>query len=194
MPYKEPEKRRDASRRSYRKNLEINRKRNRKYALAYYYKNKTKILTNLMAKYHSRTPMEVESQKQKRRKWLSAQSEQQRIYRKCYLTNNPHIRQAYLQRNRAKLVAEAARRRSLKQSAEGRFCAHDIKALYIRQFGLCFYCAIPLGDKYDVDHKIPLIKGGSTWPSNLALTCDFCNSSKGAKTEGWYQHWAHYQG
>jgi 5-methylcytosine-specific restriction endonuclease McrA len=45
----------------------------------------------------------------------------------------------------------------------------------------CAYCAKKLGTAYDVDHIVPLSKGGSNWPANLQLTCGTCNNRKHAK-------------
>ena len=43
----------------------------------------------------------------------------------------------------------------------------------------CYICdeLIEMGDRH-VDHIIPLIKGGSSTPSNLAVACSHCNMSK----------------
>jgi 5-methylcytosine-specific restriction endonuclease McrA len=37
-----------------------------------------------------------------------------------------------------------------------------------------------LKDGYQIDHIVPLSKGGSNWPRNIQLTCRFCNHSKRA--------------
>ena len=46
----------------------------------------------------------------------------------------------------------------------------------------CYLCGklIPLGHRH-VDHIVPLSKGGAHRSSNLAVACDICNDSKGAK-------------
>jgi 5-methylcytosine-specific restriction endonuclease McrA len=46
----------------------------------------------------------------------------------------------------------------------------------------CYLCGelIPMGHRH-VDHIRPVSKGGAHRPSNLAVTCDRCNESKGAK-------------
>ncbi|KKK50203.1 hypothetical protein LCGC14_3127360 [marine sediment metagenome] len=54
----------------------------------------------------------------------------------------------------------------------------------------CFYCGKPLtGQTLTADHLIPLIKGGSNWPSNLVPACKPCNSSKHSKTLSEFLTW-----
>jgi 5-methylcytosine-specific restriction endonuclease McrA len=36
--------------------------------------------------------------------------------------------------------------------------------------------------KFHVDHKTPLSRGGSNWPSNIVCACAECNMKKNAKT------------
>ena len=48
----------------------------------------------------------------------------------------------------------------------------------------CEYCRSPLQyspASFSLDHVIPLARGGTTEPSNLALACQGCNSRKHAK-------------
>lgn len=49
------------------------------------------------------------------------------------------------------------------------------------QRGLCVACRNDLTDKYEIDHIIPLAKGGLHTDANLQLLCPSCNRSKGAK-------------
>jgi len=44
----------------------------------------------------------------------------------------------------------------------------------------CFYCDKVLRlNNYNIDHKIPLCRGGNNEPANLVLTCGDCNDKKG---------------
>ncbi len=45
--------------------------------------------------------------------------------------------------------------------------------------GKCAYCLTSIEKRYHIDHVIPLTRGGSNWPMNLALACVRCNTSKG---------------
>ncbi len=70
---------------------------------------------------------------------------------------------------------------SRRSAAAGSYSRTDVDRLFQQQDGKCAYCSCKLR-RFHVDHIIPLARGGSNWPDNLALACTFCNLSKGAKT------------
>jgi 5-methylcytosine-specific restriction endonuclease McrA len=71
-----------------------------------------------------------------------------------------------------------------KRGADGKFTAADIRALGEHQNWRCAnpLCACDLTNGYDIDHQMPLSRGGSNWPTNLQLLCGSCNRRKGALT------------
>jgi 5-methylcytosine-specific restriction endonuclease McrA len=69
-----------------------------------------------------------------------------------------------------------------KRGAEGHYTRHDVNSLMEKQHGLCAWCSKGIRDEYDVDHMMPLKRGGSNWPANLQLLCPPCNRRKGALT------------
>jgi 5-methylcytosine-specific restriction endonuclease McrA len=71
-------------------------------------------------------------------------------------------------------------RRGREVNAEGSYSRSDVEQKFKDQNGLCFYCHIPL-EKYEIDHFIPLVRGGSNWPDNIVLACPKCNNRKGKK-------------
>lgn len=80
-----------------------------------------------------------------------------------------------------------------KAGAEGTFDEADLRIIFADQEGVCYYCAVRFGEdiRSTVDHKQPLSKNGSNWPSNLCLACKSCNSSKCDKTEA--QFWKYLE-
>ncbi len=50
--------------------------------------------------------------------------------------------------------------------------------LYTRQDGLCYLCNAELGSSFEIDHVIPLIRGGTNKLSNLRACCRHCNRVK----------------
>jgi len=89
-------------------------------------------------------------------------------------------RAAHPERLRAHNRISRQRRRARAKTAEGRYTSDDLAALYQAQAGLCAYCGLSLPATYHVDHKMPLVRGGTHWPDNLCLACERCNKRKGA--------------
>jgi 5-methylcytosine-specific restriction endonuclease McrA len=72
------------------------------------------------------------------------------------------------QTNPDKVNAKNQRRRARKRNAPG--------------YGnKCLYCGTE--ENLHIEHRIPLARGGSNHPANLAPACQSCNSSKHTKTE-----------
>tara|TARA_B100000401_G_C52616325_1_gene629153 strand:- start:337 stop:774 length:438 start_codon:yes stop_codon:yes gene_type:complete len=61
--------------------------------------------------------------------------------------------------------------------------------LYGKANGHCRYCNAALGKDAEVDHAIPLTRGGTHEMSNLDLICPGCNGNKHAKTPEEYVLW-----
>jgi 5-methylcytosine-specific restriction endonuclease McrA len=74
-------------------------------------------------------------------------------------------------------------KRARRRHAPGHFRPDDLDHLYVAQQGRCRYCGTDLGDTYEVDHKLPISRGGSHWPENLCLSCPRCNHRKFTKSE-----------
>ena len=72
-------------------------------------------------------------------------------------------------------------RRRLKVNENGGSCTleqwQDRCSLY---GNCCAYCGTSLESKVEIDHVIPVSKGGSSWPSNLVPACRSCNARKHA--------------
>lgn len=77
--------------------------------------------------------------------------------------------------------AIVSRSRAKRLRAPGRHTAADVRRIYANQHGLCYWCRVPVGDRYHVDHVIPLSRGGSDDAGNLVVACPSCNLRKHAK-------------
>lgn len=74
-----------------------------------------------------------------------------------------------------------SRRTSLYLNSGGMYEKEDVDQLFIAQEGLCYYTRQPLTKNprnFEVDHIIPVAKGGSSWPGNLALAIKQVNQDK----------------
>lgn len=85
----------------------------------------------------------------------------------------------------SKVRTGAHTRRAQEAGTRGAFGQRHIDGRWLRQGGRCHYCRERLSlsgpDKFQVDHFIPLSRGGSNWPSNIVLACPGCNLAKGSK-------------
>lgn len=77
------------------------------------------------------------------------------------------------------LRAAACLRRRAKQG--GNLSADDVRTLRAVGDGVCSYC-LQRGLKLEIDHVLPIARGGLNVPSNCVMACRNCNAQKSAKT------------
>jgi len=92
---------------------------------------------------------------------------------------------AWKKSNPEKVSAYKQRRRAREANAPGDATAEQVKARFDYYGNKCVYCST--GENLHVDHRIPLSRGGSNWPANLAPACASCNHRKYRKTETEYK-------
>lgn len=108
--------------------------------------------------------------------------------RAWYEANRERLRQKsketsreWARRNPDRVRASALRRIARKKNAPGtHHTAADVRSQFKAQRGLCYWCKIKL-EKYEVDHVVPLARGGSNGKENIVCACRPCNRRKGAK-------------
>ena len=91
---------------------------------------------------------------------------------------------AYAKAHPEKRAATTARRRARKAGAAGTFTTEQWAARLDYYGGKCIYCGTT--DNIQIEHRIPLSRGGTNWPSNLIPACRSCNCKKNTKTEKEY--------
>lgn len=89
------------------------------------------------------------------------------------------------EKSRKKKRARDLNRRCLKRKAEeqNRITPEVINAVIEKYDGKCAYCGTDCTKYYEIDHKLPLVRGGGNDIDNLALSCKHCNRSKKDKTD-----------
>lgn len=120
-------------------------------------------------------------------------------YRQYQIDNRDHIREKsreWRQRNAGAVnlrkarwrasdpmrqVAETAQMRGNRVDARGSHTKEELASLLLFQKGKCAnpYCRADLHTvKRDLDHKMPLSRGGSNGIENLQFLCSSCNAKK----------------
>jgi hypothetical protein len=84
--------------------------------------------------------------------------------------------------NPDKFHANEKKRQDLLKNAIWSFTNEDIVEIRAMQDNKCYYCWNELDFKQQKDHKIPLSKWWTNFPSNLVLACHTCNLDKHGKS------------
>lgn len=124
-------------------------------------------------------------------KWFRDNRDAQLKKKKEWRERNPGHSDEYRKKN-PELYAEASRRRrARKLGADGYHSKDDIDKILSGQGGLCAapWCRSDISNGYEIDHIMPLSRGGSDWPSNLQCLCRGCNRSKSSKTMDEWCEW-----
>lgn len=125
------------------------------------------------ARHHERKAAEMRAKRK-------ANPEKAKAIKKRWMVKHPNL-------VKASQITRKIKRRARERSAEGHFHPIHIKLQLRKQYGLCAYCGIYIVDTYEVDHIVPLAKGGTNWADNLVLACRTCNRKKGTQT--WSSPW-----
>ena len=125
------------------------------------------------AKKHARNTYEKHKAKrlEHNREYRAANRAQLNSQKKEYVAKNPELIRVIKQKYRAR-----------RRGAEGQHSAADIQKIFKVQKGRCACCRIKFKrSNFHIDHIVPLVRGGSNWPSNIQLLCAVCNIKKGPK-------------
>jgi 5-methylcytosine-specific restriction endonuclease McrA len=107
--------------------------------------------------------------------------ERDAAYGRAHRAEKREYNRAYHAANPDKARTAVHRRRALKNAAPGAHTPTDVRRQLEAQRGRCYWCKKPMGAKYQVDHVIPISKGGSNGRENIVMACRPCNSYKRAK-------------
>lgn len=118
-----------------------------------------------------------EQRKRESREWYQANTAYAIERQKVYVATRPiELRRAIGRRNRAR-----RRARELQVFVE----TVDARVVFERDKGICGICgeAVEMSSTWEVDHIVPLVKGGTHCYANVQLAHRRCNRSKGTKCD-----------
>lgn len=144
-----------------------------------------------------------------KRYWQSEKGRKKAVeLQKRYIENNPEAREKKRERDllyrsegrykESKLKTSAKYRKTEKGKFNRRKQKYMRRALgkidadYLKKLlegNICYYCGCEIKGKKTIDHKIPVVKGGTNDNENLVLACVHCNTQKNDKTEEEYREW-----
>ena len=97
----------------------------------------------------------------------AANPERFREKSRLYAKSNPEV-----------AATHARNRRSRLRNCDGTHTHNDVLSILTRQNFKCVECGIDIRTDYEMDHIVPISRGGSNWPSNLQGLCPTCNRQK----------------
>jgi len=127
-----------------------------------------------------------ERKRMQTQRWASKNLEKVREQNRRYKAINQdkvrEWRHEWESRNPEKQHAKKANYRARQAGASGTHTAADIELIRRTQKGRCWYCGADLSKTGEnVDHRVPLSRGGSNAPENLVIACPTCNVRKSNK-------------
>lgn len=174
---------------------ELNKAELQKYAATYRSLNKGRF-NDYQKKYYKDN---ADKFKESNAKYYAANAKQMNASAAAYRALNPdkcrELHEAYYKANKASCNQKSAawqkanpvavriravNRRARKLQAGGRLSVGLSAKLFILQKGKCACCKKPLGNKYHLDHIIPLSRGGANTDENIQLLRGICNQQKSA--------------
>lgn len=129
---------------------------------------------------------EIKKEAQKKRYWINPEKQRQWHREYCAINRDKKlkIKEDWRKRNpdhvRRKAVQYEGNRRARLMSMENRFSDSDVKDLMSLQGERCANCGKSLSRaKYEIDHIVPISRGGGNSRSNIQILCRGCNRKKG---------------
>lgn len=121
--------------------------------------------------------------------WYCKNKDRQLIFAKDYYKNNSEAIKSRVREyekanpEKTKILGriKANRRRARLSTSVKHYTRIDVERIFKLQKGKCASCGGSIKDKFHIDHRIPVAKGGDNSPYNIDLLCPSCNMRKSSK-------------
>lgn len=154
----------------------------------YTVENKSRIAAYLVQWYLLNRQRHIENQRIYQAVNKEAVSLQRKIYRHVNRKRLSAISKQYAMAHPERIKIYKDKNRAKRKGASGTCSAAQWLAKCEYHGWRCYLCSVSLDRKsLTIEHRIPLTKGGTEWPANLAPACLPCNLSKSNKTEREYR-------
>ena len=114
-------------------------------------------------------------------KYRAENREEVNLRTKRWRKESGYSQAEYKEKKRKEYASYEQNRRAAILSASGDFTHQQWDSRLDYYGGKCVYCGST--EKIEIEHRIPLSRGGTNFPANLVPACKSCNCSKGTKTE-----------
>ena len=157
------------------------RKKNPNYDAEWVKKNKEKVELSRTKHYLANKQKIIDRAK----KWAEENREKNILRHREYRVRNADKCSAYSkvwrEKNKDLKRVYAQNRRAKQRENGGELSPTLTKKLFDLQKGKCACCGKPLGNKFQLDHIMPIALGGKHEDSNIQLLTQKCNAQKHAK-------------
>ena len=147
----------------------------------WYRDNKEQALSDKMRYYYEHKDEESARAKVYHEQHKDKKNARSKNWREQHLEYDREYTKGYLKTEKGRIVRHnaKAKRRALKKGA---FVENvDAQIVFERDKGICGICKLPVERDFDVDHIVPLSKGGEHSYSNVQLAHPKCNREKGTR-------------
>jgi 5-methylcytosine-specific restriction endonuclease McrA len=139
-----------------------------------------------LAKAAERYLQNKEVVKRRTKEWKAKNTSRVLELNRSWSKNNPDkvasSRKSWEENNRESFVIyrrnKCHKRRVRMELNGGSFTFKEILDMLDSQQKMCACCGVDIVENYQIDHIMPISKGGSNWIDNIQLLCPGCNRAK----------------
>ncbi len=126
----------------------------------------------------------IANQREASRRWNKGHLQRMKEAQRRWAAKNPEKIKAINHKYRSThidIVLESNLRRRMRERGNGVIERIYRNVVWSRDDGICGICKLPVKGKWELDHRIPIARGGPHTYANVQVAHPKCNRHKGAK-------------